>query len=408
MDTLNFARAKKLFKKADAHEAIVNDTEISVASAWAMLEFIQAFRADVGRIASLETVDLEALTEHCTNNIRRYLLLMIITRTGDAQGLRFVESQLRGGHHQLVDSSIHALVAIGTDEARDVLEKFCREAKSDVADMAKDALTQFSYDDVPDHVRLDLERSPARGLKALVNIESYEATQLLLDHLPSKDNNCRFAAIAGLKGRPERDTFDRLSEYMMGGTARAREDALNLIAAFQSDKAAQAVCAVMKNGRSVNIRKNAALALGKMGNPIIIDALLGVLREQDEDANVVATAIMSLKKLKCHESMPLLVDLVRRQTFGDGQIKSPFAVDLYSLGVDVLHSLCEKDNVEPFDEFVHHDNEYVRLKAIHALRQRKITASYEALSGRLAVEESKLCRGELEKSLKTLKKLAPA
>ena len=408
MDTLNFARAKKLFKKADAYEAVVNDTEVSVAAVWGMLEFIQAFRDDVGRIAGLEPVDIDALTEHCNNNIRRYLMLMIITRSRDPQGVPFVQQQINSGHHQLTDSAVHALVAIGTDEARDVLEAYCKDATGDVGDAAKEALTKFTYDDIPDHVRKDLQGNTARGLQALANIDSYESTQILLEHLPSKDNRCRLASINGLKGRPERDTFDRLAEYMMSGTAKAREDALTLIALFESDKASQAVCAVVKNGKSVKIRRSAALALGKMGNPIIVDSLLSVLRDQDEDIEVVSTAIMSLKKLKTLEASPLLVDLVRSKKFGEGKIKSAFASNLYGLAVEVLHGFCAKDSVEPFAEFLDDDNIYVRLAAIHALRQRKITASYEALDRRLAVEEHQDCIRELEKSLKTLKKLAPA
>ncbi len=411
MQTLNLARAKRVFKKADPFVTAIDNDDGSVAATWAIIEFINAVRADIRKVAELEAVDFPQLVALCTNNARRHVLLQLINKTADHSAVAFVTEQLNSGHPELVRSAAKCLEAIGTKPARESLEAFCNDPAETLdelsLDYARKALATFSYDAIPPHVFAQLDDDPATALAALGNIQCRQATDILLEHLPSKDNACRLAALKSLEGRPEEAIIAPVTDYVLHGAAKARLDALQLLSNFSSDQAVRVVSAVMRNGRSVAIRKDAALALGKMQNPLAVDSLLECLDDSNESADVVAAACISLKKLNCADAVPRLTRLVAQQPLGEGKIKMLTSTNLYALATEVLHSLCGKDATEPFAGFLDHPHPGVRMKAMHALRQRKCAASYEALAARLAVEGDRDCVAELNKSVKALGKFAP-
>jgi len=412
MNEINLAKVKRLLKKADKYENTVNYNGSTVDEVWANLEFIQTMRSDVVMVSQLDGIPTEQLIAECSNNSRKYVCLWLFTLNKNNQSLEFIKKQLYSQHNNLVRQSLVALQSIKSDSARKIVEEYCSQLNQDntswVDEYAREVLSGFAYEEIPDHVREQLKTDTELGLTALKNIADIEATNILLDYLESKENPLRWASIDGLEGRPEEDIYRRLIEYTNTGRAQTKLDALKLLSDCESDSVALAVCAIMKHGKSINIRKEAALSLGHINNDIAIQPLIETLQNRKEHPDIIARVCISLQKLNAVSAIPMIHKLISTKAFGKGEIKLFSNSNLYSLAVETLHKLCEKEQTDIFIELLSDKSLEVKLAAIHALRQRKSEETYIALSKHLQIEKDKICIAELEKSIKTLAKFKPA
>lgn len=412
MNDINIAKAKRLLKKSDKYESAIADNEVSVSAAWARIDFIQTFRKEVYAVSELEGVPSAVLIAQCNNNARNYVCLWLFSIRKDEDAVEFIERQLQSEFHNLVRVSIYALKAIKNEKSRVALEKACKKpglSADELVDKAlHEALAEFEYQEIPERVRTLLDTDPEISLKALKNIPSMESTQILLGYFENKDSDLHRLASEGLRGRSEIDLYEPLAVIAEKGIALHRIDALTLLSEYESENVCRLMCALARFGRSIKLRQHAANMLGKIGNQKAEPTLLEALADTNESPDVVARACISVKKLNCTAAIPLLSNLAKQRAYGEGEIKLPTTSNLYGLAVDVLHSLCGKDDIKVFVGLLDHDVSWVRFSAIHALRQRKSKDSYLALLNRMKVETNDFCIDELEKSLKRMRSFATA
>ncbi len=302
------------------------------------------------------------------------------------------------------------LAHLGTDAARRALETRHRGCEDpEERDWLEGALAQFAYPVIPAHVRKRFADPDTRrdAIEALANVRSYDATDLLLEGLEDKDKHIASGAFDVLKAREDPRIAPALVELLTRGRAWTRILAARLLGERKEDLATETLLELVRNGRSRDLRKTAALALGKIGNEAAVPTLLGCLTDREQHIVVRAAAVIALGRTGDPRALEPLTRVVTDRADGSGRVDLMMGSSLYSAAIEAIGRLAVPGSADALIGFLTNKDEYERGEAATCLARLghvdAIPAVEQALELPVRYSDG---RDKLEKALNRLRKAA--
>ena len=302
------------------------------------------------------------------------------------------------------------LAHMGTESAKRALEAAYKQAQGTEARYwLESALAHFAYPVVPAHVRrafADYPSGRSTAIEALGNITSYDATDMLLEAFVDKDKHFAGQAMRVLEKREDPRIAPALVSLIGEGRAATKLMAVKLLGYRREDYATETLLDVMRNGKSREIRKAAALALGKIGNRAAVPHLLERLADPDEHLTIKGAAVIALGKIGDPEALGALKDVVTQRAYGKGNVDMMVAGSIYVLAVDAIGRMDTPAAATTLMEFLNLELEAERAESAQSLARREHLPALPALEDLLenSFKAPSDYRSVLEKAIKRLRR----
>lgn len=302
------------------------------------------------------------------------------------------------------------LAYIGTDSAKRHIEARHREAlDDDERESLESALAHFTYPVVPAHVRRAFAgKREGRGtaIEALANITSYDATDMLLEAFTDKDKHLAEQASRVLENREDPRVAPALVSLIDEGRAATKLMAVKLLGYRREVYATETLLDVLVNGRSRDIRKSAALALGKIGNTAAVGPLLERLADPKEHLTIKGAAVISLGKIGDPAALDGLTAVVTEHKHGAGDVGMMMAGSIYVLAVDAIGRLETPDGVDTLMQILDSGKNAERAEAARCLARSEHLPAMPAIEALLDGPFKKASdhRKVVEKAIKRLQR----
>ncbi len=336
-----------LLRKADAFDAelAIDLRTGSMRSLYAGISLNKL----AGKLPDLDEPAMLDFFEQCRGPGRRVLALYwVLNRRHRCKGSlpateSFLTDCLQQPDWKVWCMGSSELSHIGTASAKRALEARYKAAEDDdEREWLASALAHFAYPVVPAHVRCafaDYPSGRATAIEALGNITSYDATDMLLEAFTDKDKRYARQAMQVLEEREDPRIAPALVALIDEGRAASKLMAVKLLGYRREDYATETLLDVMVNGKSREIRKTAALALGKIGNSAAVPQLLARLEDPDEHLTIKGAAVISLGKIGDPAALDALKDVVTERKHGTGNVDMMMAGSIYVLAIDAIGRL---------------------------------------------------------------------
>lgn len=243
----------------------------------------------------------------------------------DPRGVRPLIEALRDSDRAVKTTAAHALTAIG-DPAVEEVGRCLQDPDSSVQEAAASILSMIGDARVvePLHSAL-LSRNwivrmhAARAVARLADPRSVETLMLLLqDTVPA----VRDEAIAALRAIGDQASGP-LAEALEHHDWRIRLRATEALCVVKSQAAIVPLVNLLKRDPDTAVRQEAARALGNIGDPMAVDALLDVVN----DPRLQVRAIEALGKIGDRRVLPFLFRLIGELKTGDYRDRTPACED---------------------------------------------------------------------------------
>jgi HEAT repeat protein len=160
----------------------------------------------------------------------------------------------------------------------------------------------------------------ARGLSG-IGPDAKEAVPALIQSLDDKDDDCRFWAVTALSsiGPAATDAIPRLIEHLQDsafGIRQAVADALSRIAPT-APKVVPALVTTLASDDNHYVREEIVRALGHIGTPAAVAALIGTLSDKSTDLRRYAAIGLKMLGAKAKEAKKALQTLMATETDED-------------------------------------------------------------------------------------------
>lgn len=400
------ARLDSLLKKSDEYDNFFVEGGSIITGFGARREI----RKLAAKMPPLHGDDVAGFLDQCTSPGRRMLALEWLQADPPPEVVPFIARCLDQPPFIARSLAASTLALIGSDDAKGVLESaYKRTSDVQIRQAIERALAQFSYPIIPTRVRRAFADSETRdtAIKALSNIASYDATDLLLEALQDKDKRSSNAAFEVLVEREDERIAPALITMLTAGRALTRKQAARLLGHRKEALAVRALSELCKTAEARDLRMTAAFALGKIGNTEAIPALLDRVFDPDEDIMVSTAACISLGKVGDPAVLEPLRRVIDERKHGRGWADLPIERDIYCAAIDGISRLPVPEVPNILIELLESKHEYERAEAAQCLGRLKHVAALPALE-KAAAAPAKYSdsRERIEKVLERLAKIS--
>jgi HEAT repeat protein len=167
----------------------------------------------------------------------------------------------------------------------------------------------------------------------------------------------------------------QLGTAHLGNLAETHATAASLLGRLRAKEAVPALIQALSEPEAA---RQAAEALGEIGDPVAVEPLIALLRGPEEDSDIRVVAMQSLGKLKDPRAVPVLLEIIGRE--GNEA--------LWSAAAEALGTMGDLSAVPGLVKLLSSDKSGVRSIAVRTLGTLKANAAAPALVDTLKVEQS--------------------
>lgn len=225
-----------LLEECDKYDELFVDGVSVIAGYGARLEI----RKLTAEMPQLDGDDISSFLDQCTRPGRRMLALEWLRADPRPEAVVFLARCLNQPFYLARSLAASILASIGSEAAKDVLEAaYKRISDPEIRQPIAEALARFSYPVIPTRVRRAFAdvRTRETAIKALSNIASYDATDLLLEALQDENERSSNAALQALVEREDARITPALITMLTEGDAQTKRQAAKLLEHRKGDRA---------------------------------------------------------------------------------------------------------------------------------------------------------------------------